>query len=183
MKGVLYLLRFLQNNKNLVQKIHRYLILKERFNIPIQCLSDTCDVVLSTSVYHKTGRLHVNSIHITRASHDKFFVDIAFEIDDSGFKLWFLYWESIMHAYYEERGVQKKRCNMIRNNTLFYRRKESYYYSDSDVDETKLDVGERCKASRWGRYRVGTCVKDLFVDIYGIGWERNEAKMKFNLVK
>jgi hypothetical protein len=177
MKGVLYLLRFLQGNKNLVQKIHRYLILKERLYVPIQCMSDTADVFLSTSVYHKTGRLHVKSIQITRISHNKLSVDIVFAIDDGGFKSWLLYWENIMHAYYEEQGVQKKRCNMIRNNTLFYRFIDYCGYSDSDVGE-----GETRKVSRWRRYRVGTCMKNLFADIYGIGWEYNEAKMKFKLV-
>lgn len=182
MKGVLYLLRFLQGNKNLVQKIHRYLILKERFNVPIQYMPDTSDAFLSSSVYHKTGRLHVKSIHITRISYNQSSVDIVFAIDDSGFKSWLLYWENIMHAYYEEKGVQKKRCNTIRNNTLFYRYKEYWGYGHADVGVTKWGEGETRKVIRYGRYRVGTCMKHLYVDIYGIGWEHNEAKMKFKLV-
>ena len=182
MKGVLYLLRFLQGNKNLVQKIHRYIILKERFHAPIGLERDICDVIIRGSVYHKTGRLHVNSIYITRISRSKSFVDIAFAIDDSGFKSWLLYWENIMHAYYEEKGIQKKRCNTIRNKTLFYRYNDFCFYLDSDVDATNWGDGETRKAKRWGRFRVGTCVKDRVLYIHGICWEHEEAKMKFQLV-
>jgi hypothetical protein len=183
MKGVLYLLRFLQGNKNLVQKIHRYLILKERFhNIPIPLEADRCDIIIRGSVYHKTGRLHVNSIYITRINHNKSFVDIGFAIDDSGFKSWLLYWENIMHAYYEEKGIQKKRCNTIRNNTLFCRFNEFCFCIDSDLNATNLGDGEKRKAKRWGRFRVGTCVKDCHLYIHGIHWEHEEAKMRFQLV-
>lgn len=180
MKGVLYLLRFFP--KDIVQKIHRYLFFEERFHIPLRYKLNTHDVLISGSLSHETGPLYVRSIHIKKLGRHKSFVDIAFTVENMGFKLWLQYWENIMHAYYEEKGIQKKRCNVIRNNTLFWRTKEDTYYGDSEADPNEWNTKNRCKVKRWNGYEVGKTRKGGVLYIKGVGWRHDEAKMKISLV-
>jgi hypothetical protein len=110
MKGVLYLLRFFPKD----------IVLKEKFHIPLRYKLDTHDVFISGRLFHKTGPLRVRSIHLKKLGSHTSLVDIAFWVtNNGGFKEWLLYWENIMHAYYQEKGIQKERCNTLRNNTLF----------------------------------------------------------------
>jgi hypothetical protein len=110
MKGVLYLLRFFPKD----------IVLKEKFLIPLRYKLDTHDVFISGRLSHKTGPLRIRSIHLKKLGSHTSLVDIAFWVtNNGGFKEWLLYWENIMHAYYQEKGIQKERCNTLRNNTLF----------------------------------------------------------------
>lgn len=180
MKGVLYLLRFFP--KDIVQKIHRYIILEEKFLVPLRYKLDRHDVFISGSLSHKTGPLRVRSIHLKRLGSHTSLVDIAFWVtNDSGFKTWLLYWENIMHAYCQEKGIQKERCNTLRNNTLFYRTKEDMYYGDSDVNRLNWDDWKKCKATKWNQFVVGKSIETGTLSILGVGWQHNQAKMKISL--
>lgn len=179
MKGVLYLLRFLP--KDIVQKIHRYIVLKEKFLIPLKYKLNTHDVFISGRLSHKTGSLRIRSIFLTKKGRHTSLVDIAFWVTNEGFKTWLHYWENIMHAYYQEKGIQKERCNILRNNTLFYRTKEDTYYGDSDVDRSSWDNGKKCKATKWNQFVVGKTVEMGVLYILGVGWKHNQAKMKISL--
>jgi hypothetical protein len=179
MKGVLYLLRFFP--KDVVQKIHRYIVLKEKFHVPLRYKPDTHDVFISGSLLHKTGPLRVRSIYLKKFGSHTSLVDIAFWVTNDGFKLWLQYWENIMHAYYQEKGIQKDRCNILRNNTLFYRTKEDTYYGDSDVNRSNWDDWKKCQATRWNQFIVGQTIETGILYILGVGWRHNQAKMKVTL--
>jgi hypothetical protein len=180
MKGVLYLLRFFP--KDVVKKIHSHLMLIERFLIPLKTKPNTCDVFLSGDrVSRKTGPLCVQSIYITQLSGDTSIVNIAFKSTNNIFKEWLLHWENVMHMYYQEKGIKKKRCNTIRNNTLFCTFKESSYYGDSDVNITDWNNSKRCKAMHWNNLYVGRIVFGGKLTVLGIGWAHEEAKMHVSL--
>lgn len=174
MKGVLYLLRFFP--KDIVQKIHRYLFFAERFHIPLQYKLNTHDVYISGTLSHETGPLHVRSIRIKTHGRSKSFVCIAFAVESMKFKLWLQYWENIMHAHYEEKGIKKKRCNVIRNNTLFWKT-----YGDSEADPNEWNTKNRYRVTKWSEYEVGKTRKEAVLYIRGVGWKHDEAKMKISL--
>ena len=154
----------------------------ERFFIPFKTKLDTCDVFLrGDKVSHKTGPLYVQSIYITKRSGAMSVVNVAFKCIDNVFKEWLLYWENVMHMYYQEKGIKKKRCNTIRNNTLFCAFKETYYYGDSDVNITDWSDSKRCKATHWNNFYVGHAVFGGRLTVSGIGWTHNEAKMHVSL--
>lgn len=181
MKGVLYLLRFFP--KDVVKKIHSHLILRERFSQLCRVNATTHNEFMNeNTVFHKTGPLYVESIYIRRVSSILGDVYINLTIKNQGFKEWLLHWENVMHMRYQEKGIQKKRYNVIRDNTLCLTFEEDLFFcKNTDVNQVALNTMNLCEATYWNNFKMGECLFDYRCVVQGIGWTREEARMHFSI--
>jgi hypothetical protein len=178
MKGVLYLLLFFP--KDVVKKIHCHLVLRERFPHLFRGNAITHnDFMNDNTVFHKTGPLYVEAIYLRRVSSDYSDVYVNLTIKNQVFKEWLLHWENVMHMYYQEKGIQKKRDNVIRDNTLCLTFKEHFFRGNTDANLIAWNTPNLCEVTRWNNFKMGECLFDYRCVVLGIGWTREEAKMHF----